>query len=241
MDLPGLPNLYALDGYGVPWFYHMYPVPWLLPSAFMKGRSTSPRKSRPRKQRSTQDEIKHNITPPIEHKRQASSAEAPSTGAKVISTATPAANLGKDNTTASVESSAVGTRDVRLSDSPFFVQLDVIARQANFRTDTHTQHQPQGDLTSVRNVPVHDLRGGNLSPSRRRRIHRTDNGLYGGRGNTGVPLYATAPFPNPIPPMGRPNEDYVENTIGLKACGVIQIEKAHELIGGQACHACTTP
>jgi hypothetical protein len=162
-------------------------------------------------------------------------------GAKVISTATPAANLGKDNTTASVESSAVGTRDVRLSDSPFSVQLDVIARQANFRTDTHTQHQPQGDLTSVRNVPVHDLRGGNLSPSRRRRIHRTDNGLYGGRGNTGVPLYATAPFPNPIPPMGRPNEDYVENTIGLKACGVIQIEKAHELIGGQACHACTTP
>ena len=217
----------------------MYPVPWLLPSVFMKGRSTSPRKSRPRKQRSTQNEIKHDTRPPTEHGRQAGSAEASSTGAKVISTATPAANLEKDNITSGIESSAVGRRDIRLSDSPFSVQLDMIARQANLRTDTHTQHQPQDDLTSVRNVPVQDLRGGHISPNRRRRMHRTDNGLYGGRGNTGVPLYATAPFPNPIPPMGRPTEDHYGPIMGLKTCGVIQVEKAHELIGGQVCHACT--
>ena len=216
----------------------MYPVPWLLPSVFMKGRSTSPRKSRPGKQRSTQYEIKHDTRPPTEHRRQASSAEASSTGAKVIFTATPAANLGKDNITSGMGSSAVGTGDARLSDSPLSVQRDMIARQAKLRTDTHTQHQPQGDLTSVRNVPVQDLRGGHTSPNRRRRMHRTDNGLYGGRGNIGVPLYATAPFPNPVPPMGRPTEDYGP-TMGLKACAVIQIEKAHELIGGHVCHACT--
>ena len=210
-----------------------------MPSMFIKGRSPSPRKSRPRKQRFTQDGIKHDRTSPLEHERQANSAEASNTGVKVNPVATPAANLGMDNVTSGVEPSATGIKDVRLSDSPFAGQLDVIARQTNLRTDSHTQHQPQNDLTTVRNVPLHDSHGGNVSAPSRRRMHRTDNGLYGSRGYTGVPLHATAPFPNPIPPMGRPNEDYVGSTMVPKACGVIQIEKAHELIGGQVCHACT--
>lgn len=136
--------------------------------------------------------------------------------------------------------------------SPFATQFDIVSRQAALQSNTNTtQRLSQVDLTNIRNVPPHEplrrVHGQHYGtmPSRRRNYRQAGNGLYGGRGNVGVPLYATMPFPDPVPPMGRPLESnlgisdaYVSYTIGSQACGTIEIEKAAEYGGEQACNTC---
>ena len=85
-------------------------------------------------------------------------------------------------------------------------------------------------------------------PRRGNRYRHPGNGLYGGRGNAaGIPIDATAPFPNPVAPQGRVAQnqaeggnstDYSGYTIGREACGMIQIDRAGEQIGLLACNAC---
>lgn len=237
--LAGLPDLYSLDGYGIPWFYHMYPVPWSFAPFLAKGRSRSPKKFRPKKQRSI---LEQNERFP----REGADLEALGVGA--ARTGIPArpeysVQDAVDLTRSVADSSdntllQEKTNSVRSADNPFATQLDEVTRQAALQPSTNIARAAQADLTSVRNVPLQDAQGHSISPNRHRRHLQARNGLYGGRGNVGVPLYATAPFPDPVPPMGRPSEGYAGYTLGTKACGTVYIEKAAEQVGGRACHAC---
>lgn len=139
---------------------------------------------------------------------------------------------------------------VRPSDGPFSSQLDEIARQAALQPKTNTVQPPGVDLTTIRNVSTQNdcaqalAQGYNTVPSRRRNQRHMGNGLYGGRGNVGMPLFATAPFPMPVPPMGRPIEQAGSShpifgtMIGSQGCGTVQIDKAAEHGGFQACNTC---
>jgi hypothetical protein len=108
------------------------------------------------------------------------------------------------------------------------------------------------DLTMIRNVGPpsgpRSMQGPTYYTVPRDHHNRhPGNGLYGGRGNAaGIRLDATLPFPNPVPPQGRPEQgqaqqmDYSTLTIGKEACGMVQIEKAMEKIGGSPCNACAS-
>lgn len=239
--------MYALDGYGIPWFYHMYPVPWLFPPMYTKGRCRSPKKLRPKKQRSTligDQQGQHNVDPLIEMGSMASATDVAPSQPEGIFENTAAPNLQESAAASGNVAVPSATASAKASDGPFATQFDIVARQTALQTGTNTMLPPQLDLTTIRNVPVQDFlqqgnaQGYNTVPSRRRNHRHAGNGLYGGRGNVGVPLYATAPFPEPVPPMGRPIEGYVGYTVGTKACGTIEVEKAAERGGGQACNIC---
>ncbi|KAF2623073.1 hypothetical protein BU25DRAFT_494514 [Macroventuria anomochaeta] len=258
LQTPAFPDMYALDGYGIPWFYHMYPAPWLFPSIYAKGRSSkSPKKFRPKKQRSTlsspvdDQQGQHDVLPSIETEMMESATNAASCEPDGSSVNAPSPNVQK-STAAPGNMSVPGVAAyVKASAAPFSTQFDMIARQAALQTSTNAMRPRQIDLTTIRNVPAQDvehqghIQGYNTMPSRRRNQRQAGNGLYGGRSNVGVPLYATAPFPNPVPPMGRPSEHsrsdpkpYVGYAVGTQACDTIEIEKAAEHGGGQACNTC---
>lgn len=237
--------MYALDGYGIPWFYHMYPVPWLLPPMYAKVRSKSPKKLRPKKERFA---AKY-IAAQEGDRPEASNFTRTATKASVVDlTASTREDGGEGDVTPAHKNLVAASDNIQASDSPFSMQLDGIARQAALQTKTKTVQPPKVDLTTIRNVPVPDdfpkshAHGYNTVPSRRRNQREIGNGLYGGRGNVGVPLYATAPFPMPIPPMGRPVEqlgvNYAAYAVGTQGCGTVEIEKAAEYGSGQACNTC---
>lgn len=165
----------------------------------------------------------------------ASGIGSPRTEVKATSTATPTTKPANFDLAPRMQSLSEKTKDAKLIESPFAMQLDEVTRQAALHSGVSTKHAPQGNLTSIRNVSVQE---GNTSPTRRRRQRQAGNGLYGGRGNVGVPLYATVPFPNPIPPMGRQGNGHAGLTMGSKACGTVYIEKAFEHGGGLACNTC---
>lgn len=241
-----LPDIYALDAYGIPWFYHMYPVPFPFPQMFANGRSRSPKKFRHKKQRSS-------VSAPVERLPAQD---------HILPSIEPQMTAETENATQAWDPSRASSNDkMRVPDamnhlnssvSPFATQFDIVSRQAALQSNTNTtQRLSQVDLTNIRNVPPHEplrrVHGQHYGtmPSRRRNYRQAGNGLYGGRGNVGVPLYATMPFPDPVPPMGRPLESnlgisdaYVSYTIGSQACGTIEIEKAAEYGGEQACNTC---
>lgn len=241
---PILPDMYALDTYGIPWFYHMYPVPCQFPPAFGKGRSRSPKKLRPRKQRlsvtspSENQQAEDNILPSIETPNS-KSAENKGDSQK------PAATIAETCTLSALNY-------IKPSNGPFATQFDMVAHQSALQAGTNsTRRPPQIDLTSIRNVPVHDppcqMIGQDYDtvPSWRWNHRQSANGLYGGRGNVGMPLYATIPFPDPVPPMGRPTGSQRNDRkahggyrVDAQACGTIEIEKAAEYGGNQACNTC---
>ena len=253
---PNLPDLYALDGYGIPWFYHMYPVPWVFPTVFNKIRSKSPKKLKSNKQRSAVDlsaaeqEEKPETKGPTHLKAV--------TG--VTAGTTPALNSTWDDDPTSQRQTTVAVSedrptiatvpDSKTSDGPFSSQLDEIARQAALQPKTNVVQPPGVDLTTIRNVSTQDdhtqgqAQVYNTVPSRRRNQRHLGNGLYGGRGNVGMPLYATAPFPMPIPPMGKPIEQsggshaYLGYTFHKQGCGTVDIGKAAEYGGVQPCNTC---
>jgi hypothetical protein len=247
--------MYALDGYGIPWFYHMYPVPWMFPPMYNKVRSKSPKKFRPKKQRSI-------VGSPAEAEKaipEAIDSIQRDTVAGVTSMTTSALGSSKKSDTVLHSQTPVDASDdlpatatmpcLKPSNGPFSSQLDMIAHQAALQPKTNSVQPPQGDLTTIRNVPIHDdyaqscVDGYNTMPSGRRNQRHIGNGLYGGRGNVGVPLYATAPFPMPVPPMGKPIKQLggshdVGYMVGSQGCGTVEIQKAAEYGGGQACNSC---
>ena len=253
-----IPDMYALDSYGIPWFYHMYPAPWLFPPMYATNhRFKSPKKFRHKKQRPT-------INSPIENKK-AQDEVLPSietqTNASGVDTSVPQLEGSNENadistyqksTTTSGDACSTGASPyVKPSEGPFATQFDMIARQTALQASSNTTPAPHVDLTNIRNVPTHDplrqphTHSYNTVTSRRHHLRLAGNGLYGGRGNAGVPLYATAPFPDPVPPMGRPTEQCgkdpkadVGYNIGTNACGTIEIEKAAEHGGEQSCNTC---
>ncbi|KAF2124430.1 hypothetical protein P153DRAFT_401047 [Dothidotthia symphoricarpi CBS 119687] len=262
-----MPNFYTLDSYGVPCLYYMYPVPYVYPPGFGKGRAKSPRKFRPRKQRPTA--LEH--TEPQYCATLAEIAEAsntreaepelrqasPSPEHRLLDVCVPELlqvsqrqSSAPTHTAHSLKPSAQAVslepEDRFLTNHstvPFACQMDFITRQAAIRNkdNGNTKHSPPPDvdLTTIRNVGIpkgpRSMRSGhNTLPSRR--PYRS-NGLYGGRAAVGVPMYATAPFPDAVAPMGRPDQ-YLGYTVGSDACGRVDIDVAAERGGGPACNAC---
>ena len=132
---------------------------------------------------------------------------------------------------------------------PFASQLDEIARNASVR--------PQ---KSGKNAFSPTRRGYMTMPPRSgRTIRQFGNGLYDsfgrGRPRVGIPIEATAPFPDPVAPSGgplaytQPNnaevgligspKDYVGYTIerAPEGCGSVNIDRAAEW-GRKACNTC---
>jgi hypothetical protein len=151
--------------------------------------------------------------------------------------------------------------------SPFAAQKDVISRHAAqvFGDDSANilhDHATNANLTTFRNVappiaPRNMLsmnnayyntmpNRGNGNGSHHRRTRNSDNGLYNyqyvGRGNAGIPITDTMPFPNAVPPRGRQaplqNPTGYSIPVGSEACGQIIIEQAMERVGGDACNVC---
>lgn len=232
----------------------MYAVPWIFPPVFDKIRSKSPKKFKYKKQRSALDLSATRQSDTAEMQSQIGTATgivnrpAPSlgdvtNGAGPACTQDSAAASGAMHLAAPVPSS-------KLLDSTFASQLDDIARQAALQPKTNNLQPSKVDLTTIRNVSTQDdlprshVHGYDTVPSRRRNKHHTSNGLYGGRGNAGMPLYATAPFPMPIAPMGKPsgpmgaNCNYLGHTMSGQGCGAVEIDKAAERGGIQACNTC---
>ncbi|KAF9690674.1 hypothetical protein EKO04_011534 [Ascochyta lentis] len=236
-----LPDMYALDGYGIPWFYHMYPVPVLCPPVWSNGRSKSPRKFRHKKQRSL-------VSSPIEN-RSAQDEILPSIETQTTAGPSEGAHVVQSVAESNAMPEAVATTYVKPSNGPFATQFDMVARQTALQDSTNiTRRIPEVDLTTIRNVPTYDTLHGqshNTVPFRRRNHRQAGNGLYGGRGSVGVPLYATVPFPDAVPPMGRRAEChsrdpqvYFDHTTSTRACGTIEVERAAEYGGDQLCNTC---
>ncbi|KAF3035264.1 hypothetical protein E8E11_002194 [Didymella keratinophila] len=254
--LSSLPDLYALDGYGIPWFYHMYPVPWIFPTTFNKIRSKSPKKLKSKKQRSAIDlfAVEQKGRPEMNgptHSKTVSGVTDGTASALNDSRNHNPASQGQTTAAASGDRPATAKQPyLKPSDGPFSSQLDEIARQAALQPKTNIVQPPGVDLMTIRNVSTQDdyaqvqAQGYNTVPSRRRNQRHTGNGLYGGRGNVGMPLYATAPFPMPVPPMGKPIEQsggshaYFGYPFGNQGCGTVNIDKAAESGGVQACNTC---
>jgi hypothetical protein len=132
------------------------------------------------------------------------------------------------------------------NDNPFAHQLDMVSRQAALQDVANPQQSPNIDLTTIHNVPVmqsHRNQHQKGTPSRQPGHRRGNNGLYDGFGVAGIPMSATAPFPSPMAPHGRPAQTegmptrYVGYTIGTDACGSVNIEVAAER-GGDVCDTC---
>ncbi|KAJ4299907.1 hypothetical protein N0V90_005154 [Kalmusia sp. IMI 367209] len=197
---PYYPNLmfdpFSLDRYGMPWFYHMYPVYMKqVPKSFKKGR-TFPRT---RKRGDTSTSPNKSVRPALANEERTLG--------------------GSHEKSASSEKPTI----------PFASQLEEIARSTATRDDTDAQSPTRRGYST-------------LPPRSGRPLRSIGNGLYNsfGRGGfhpIGMPIEATTPFPDPIPPSGR--KEYVGYTTGNvpEGCGVIDIDRAAEW-GGRACNKC---
>ncbi|KAH6883390.1 hypothetical protein BKA58DRAFT_304847 [Alternaria rosae] len=252
LDLAGLPDATVLDRNGVPFLWYMYGVQFAYEQGYRNGRPKSPKKWKtPRKQRTS----------------VSSPADAPPYSSKAVpianpGPATPPPLLARPRQEEThQENYHAGSSRMRSTpqalepspNQPFAHQLGLIAERTalNSRTNSnaprhfgvnpqpwvgfpsgpHNAHPP-----TYYTVPRHGHR------------NNRDNGLYGGRCNAaGVPIDATAPFPNPTAPQGRPDQrqnyepaavDYSDFTIGKESCGLVNITVATERAGGELCNAC---
>ncbi|KAF2822411.1 hypothetical protein CC86DRAFT_357233 [Ophiobolus disseminans] len=241
---------FELDMYGIPWFYYMYQVQFAYNQGFHYGRSRSPKKFGRKKHRSS-------LTPPIatESMQYASGPAADSISGRdmpppvsTISLAEQRAQQKHHNSTREVSPHDGASAGDQMFPA-FTAQQDVIARETRLVDTTNMPRGPAVDLSTCRNVPpfagtrntAPQADYYNTMPARgyhnsRHHFNRSDNGLYsyGGRGTTGVPMHDTAPFPNPIPPQGRPNGGFNDNP----PCGAVDVVFAAERVGGEACNVC---
>lgn len=222
---------------------------------FKKIRSKSPKKIKSKKQRSAIDlsaaeqEDKPEMHGPMRSKTVTGVTDA--TASALNDSRNEPAPQHQTFVGASEDRSATATESYsKTSDGAFSSQLDEIERQAALQPKANIVQPPGGDLTTIRNVSTQDDHAqgptqvySTVSAQRRNQRH-ADNGLYGGRGNFGMSLYATAPFPMPVHPMGKPIEQsegshaYFGYTIGNQGCGTVEIDKAAEYGGTLACNTC---
>ncbi|KAL5456204.1 hypothetical protein PMIN06_004004 [Paraphaeosphaeria minitans] len=187
---------FAVDSYGMPWFFHMYPVqlkPWI--------KSPKKYKTMPRGRKRMDASLS-----PKKFDRLALRNEAhPQRGPKETD------------------------QDSKDTLSPFAAQLDEIARNG-------AAHRNADGASPIRRGYM------TLPPRSGRPLRNVGNGLYDtfGRGHfrpVGMPIDATAPFPDPVPPSGRKEVvGYaIEHT--RNGCGVTDIDRASEW-AGKACNTC---
>jgi hypothetical protein len=280
-DLPGIPaDMSVVDRNGIPFLWYMYPLEFAYQQGFRNGRSKSPKKFKPKKQRSS-------LPSPVGAQQPFSKAippVSPISGTPLSPAATqrlssaelmpppPVPAHRQENSQPSFQTQNSEMRDT--ASEPFSSQFNLIAQQTALRnrTNLYTAHHSSttppsrngaawapstnstsnADLTMIRNVGPpsgpRNMQGPTYYTVPRNHHNRhPGNGLYGGRGNAaGIRLDATLPFPNPVPPQGRPDQgqaqqmDYSKLTLGKEACGMVQIEKAMEKIGGSPCNACAS-
>jgi hypothetical protein len=246
-DLLG-PIKYELDMYGIPWYYYMYQVQFAYDQGFQKGRSKSPKKTRQKKHRTSvsspadathQPKASGALTSFVPSQEHQGILDMPPPASTVPLAEQRAQKEREDEKTQQNDAPSTAERPF----SPFAAQKELIDRQYTFSGFTVTDRPPPGfDLTTLRNVPVKRNDQHNTVPNRNhnnngsRRHNRSDNGLYNyrGRGIAGVRMQDTVPFPNPVPPQGRP----VNSAVGSEACEAIDILYAAECVGGMACHDC---
>ncbi|RAQ99032.1 XLF-domain-containing protein [Stemphylium lycopersici] len=271
-DLAGLPDMMALDRNGIPFLWYMYGVQFAYEQGFRNGRPKSPRKHKSKVARGSQlssgDPPRTSTTQPtgtasvtaihpsFKTKQRSSSAE-PMPPPQIPAHQIQAKYYYENEQSSFQKQRPSHDVDDTVSSSPFASQINLIDQQAALsnRTNTNTPRHYNIDLTRISNVglptgprymqaPIHYT----MPRNHHRASRHPGNGLYGGRGNAaGVPLDATTPFPNAIPPQGRQGyglaatgsaADYQGYTIGKDACGIVEITNATESIGGGLCNAC---
>jgi hypothetical protein len=269
-DLLGA-KAFELDQFGIPWFYYMNQVQLAYTQGFQNGRAKSPRKFRNKKQRSSvsSPDVQpphHDTAIPIRQPiSEAAPESVPDQRRGSANMPPPASTVPlveqrvqkKRRSSSPVEATTTSKDDVADTDrpySPFASQKAIIARQTAEITTSSTPRdhmRPIIDLTTIRNVPLPSTprippQHGKYN-NRYYRNRHSDNGLYNytynGRGSVGMPMHATMPFPDPVPPQGRPIDSqgpYVGYTVpvGSEACGMVDITLAAEKVGGEACNVC---
>ncbi|CAE7031918.1 hypothetical protein P3342_006720 [Pyrenophora teres f. teres] len=259
-DIPGLPDMTVLDRNGIPFLWYMYGVQFAYEQGFRNGRPKSPKKIKPKKQRSTLSSpsdatnpvsnsisvtASSSVTPiATERKRRLTSAELMPPPPVPVHRRQEDDN--SENSHPSLQKQDAKAEEVEMSQS-FSNQFDTIDRTVLVnRTNINASRPLKPFLPSgprSMQLPTY-----HTVPRRGNRYRHPGNGLYGGRGNAaGIPIDATAPFPTPVAPQGRVSQaqveggistDYSGYTIGREACGMIQIDEAMEKVGGLTCHAC---
>ncbi|CAN9099476.1 hypothetical protein AA0119_g10235 [Alternaria tenuissima] len=269
-DIVGLPDATVLDRNGIPFLWYMYGVQFAYEQGYRNGRPKSPKKfKQSRKQRTS---LSSPVDPP-----HPSSKAVPIMTPRPATPRSAAANQRSNSTelmppppllttrrreeTRQENCHPASNREVSIphnanagANRPFENQLNMISKQAalNSHSNSNAPRHFNVDLTTVRNVGFPSGPRNMYPPSYYtvpRHGHRNNrgNGLYGGRGSAGVPIDATAPFPNPVPPQGRPDQgqtygahpfDYSGYTIGNESCGLVNITVATERGGGEPCNAC---
>jgi hypothetical protein len=265
-DLPDLPpDISAVDANGIPWLFYMYQTQFAYEQGFRYGRMRSPKKFKHKKQRSSisspsdvhQPQSSTRAVPTMGSENAGPSSDAPKqrmTSSELMPPPPLPANRREDAHPSHQQQTSESTFGNNEPTEPFSTQLNMIAEQAALRnrTNTHTnspRHFNVGvDLTTIRNVGLPtgprnmNMHGHGPTYYTVPRRRHPNNGLYGGRGGAaGIPMDATAPFPQPVPPQGRQMLEGARPagyTIGREACGAVQIANPTEWQDGPPCNAC---
>lgn len=271
-DVPGLPDMTVLDRHGIPFLWYMYGIQFAYEQGVRNGRPKSPRKSRPKKPRGSgswagetlharsQDDLAISTTPrtfyPGALRQQQSLAELPPLHDRHAQIQHAMDDREGIQSSSHDGMPSDGTESTA-ADPSFARQFDKITGYTYMSRDKSNSlpRHYNIDFAKIQNAgfpidprsilpPVHH----SFPRQQYRKYRRPGNGLYGGQGNpVGIPIGATAPFPNPVPPQGRLNQsqsqsermvDCSEYSIGREACGMVDITCATELIGGGVCNTC---
>ncbi|KAI4676304.1 uncharacterized protein J4E88_007218 [Alternaria novae-zelandiae] len=268
LDIADLPDATVLDRNGVPFLWYMYGVQFAYEQGYRNGRPKSPKKYKPNKNQRKSISSPADAAPyaskavPINNPGLATPLSAAAkqrmTSAELMPPP-PLPTRPRQEETHQENYHPSSSRMMSppqilepIPNQPFAHQLSLIeqtanSNRANSNAPRHFGVNPQpwvGFPSGPRNahpptyytVPRHGHR------------NNRGNGLYGGRGNAaGVPIDATAPFPSPTAPQGRPDQrqtyepaavDYSDYTIGKESCGLVNITVATERAGGEPCNAC---
>ncbi|KAG9193067.1 hypothetical protein G6011_03102 [Alternaria panax] len=269
-DLAGLPDATVLDRNGIPFLWYMYGVQFAYEQGYRNGRPKSPKKfKQPRKQGASLSSPVGSPQPSskavlITNPRPAIplSAAAKQRFTSVDLMPPPPLPTNRRHEESLQENYDTGfNQDKSIlhiaeagASQPFANQLNMVSEQnaLSNRTNSNAPRHFNVDLTTMRNVGFPSGPRNMCPPTYHtvpRHGHRNSrgNGLYGGRGNAGVPIDATAPFPEPVPPQGRSDQgraygappfDYSGYMIGKESCGLVKIAVATERGGGEPCNAC---
>ncbi|KAF2644465.1 hypothetical protein P280DRAFT_172105 [Massarina eburnea CBS 473.64] len=213
-------NPLALDMFGIPWVYHMYPVPLVQPNGgFIKTPKKFKTIPRGRKRgNSTPSSSPKKVLDQLE--KFASEAD---TDPSARSSIPFAAQLEEVDRSAEARNAVVENKELPATATPV----------AACTSQAIPVGGPIG--SGAQTLP---FRGpGNNRP------HNRGNGLFDydrthGRPQVGIPIDQSAPFPNPIPPTGRKQYSgyYFEN-VKQAGCENIEIVGAAEW-GGRSCNRC---
>lgn len=250
-------DIEGVDKNGIPWFCYMDPISFAYNQGFYYGRSKSPRKFKPKKQRVIASSLVNNSQSPSLTNHPSSRLQPNNIPVSDLARRQTSSELmpppprpeNRHQKSGKQENDKPGPgihtpeifSSTGVSVDPFASQLDDVARQLPVRNNAN-RVRPHGsniDLTIVRNVShTYDQHSMHTPIYRtmavrggRHHYRSAGNGLYSGRGYAGVPMNATIPFPAPVPPQGRP----LQHQQILHDSGSNVPELSGHTIGNEAC------